>query len=347
MSWKYKCVRQFAADIESIQNNQAQRDAFMAGFMKGSVMYPKVQAMTFNVDRAERDSYEIEDECDVIVTTEPMLDHCGADVNLLPEQEYERPIYFTPFMMSVAMDACKSKCSKDTLAEYINKREYKAGVAFGRLFDRVFFLGMPEVGERGITQQPGTKLYDMSMNAKFNGLNTADPNAIANFFTYITHGMSNPRICMGSSAYELIGLRVLSTTGDTCSDVWDCAIERLNNRMGRDSRSIFEFNPIWDHITGIDPAATADEKTVLWVYDADYIKMGLQDDEEVSCVITKGHDIAESKRSMHMSTPHITRMNASRWVYNFVDQAEVVATEGERYQRCGQIGLTVPTPIVQ
>lgn len=345
MSWDYTCIDTFKADVNSIQNNRASRDSFARGVLKGSVFLQKLRGNTFNVDSETRDKYEFEEACETLITVMPTMVSCGADTNLLPEQGELPPVWFTPFVRQIAMDACKTECKKDSLAEYIQKKEYRAGVSFGKLFDQVFLYGMPEVGEPGITQCAGTEIVNFSLNDSFNELYTADPNTIANFFSYITHGMESPKICMGSTALEQIGYRAMSTTGDTCGDLWNCVVSLMQNRGM--SSDIISTSSMWDHVTGIDPNAPDDTHSLIWVYDEDYIGIGLQANEVVECPYNLGGDIVQSIRKLHMTSPQIRKDGASRWVFGFADHDKIVQLEGDRNKKCGQdIGITVPTPVI-
>lgn len=343
--WDYTCIDTFKADVNQIQNSAASRGAFFRGVLKGSIFLEKFQANTFNVTNTERDSYEFMEACETIITAMPTMVSCGADTNLLPDQGEMPPVWFAPFVRQIAMEACKTECKKDSLQEYISKKEFRAGVSFGKLFDQVFLQGMPEIGAPGITQCAGTEIINFAANPKYSDLCSADPNTIANFFTYITHGMEDPRICMGSTAYEAIGLRAMSTTGDTCSDIWDCAMERLRARGNSDN--MIGMASMWDHIQGIDPNNPMDTHSVMWVYDQAYIQIGLESQERVECPFLIGDgDYVRSKRSMHMTTPQIRKDGASRWVFGFADYQKLLDCEGDRNKKCGQSQvLTVPTPI--
>lgn len=348
MSWNYNCIDEFKRAFDAAQSNQLLRDNFQMGLMKGSIFLQKLGEFTFDIRDTMRQEYEIEQVCETIISTMPAMTACGADLPLVGEQSPFPPVYFSGFEKGVALDACRRKCNKDNLIDYLAKKEKSAGAGFGQLIDQVFLYGMPALGQAGITQLAGNHLVDLKDHPKFSDLccmEPPNPNALANFFMYITAGMDSPVICMGQGAMELMGYRKMSSTGDTCGNLWDCVRDLLSSRG---ANITFDVDAKFDFVTGIDPDAPDDEKSVMWIYDRGYIKMGLESTETRNCSITKGHDFVESQRMMHMSGPQIHRYGASRWIYNFCDQQKIVDCVGDRHSMmCGNNpSFTVATPIV-
>lgn len=348
MSWNYDCIYSFQRAFDAAQNSSTLRDSFQSGIMDGSIFFNKLGDFTFDIGDTMRREYMIEQMCRTVISTMPAMTSCGADLPLVGKQADFPPQYFSAFEQGVELEACRTACGKDTLIEDLAKQEKSAGAGFGQLIDQVFLYGMPSLGYAGITGLAGNHLMDLENHATYGDLTGADPdaNALANYFMYITHGMTNPVICMGSAAMELIGYRKMSQTGDSCGNLWTCVESLLASRGG--SNIVFDVDPMFDFVTGINPADPEATNSVMWAYDRGQIRMGLESNESRDCSITKGHDIVAAQRKMHMTGPQIRKLGSSRWIYNFIDQSKIEDSVGDRYKMmCGENpSFTVATPII-
>jgi len=187
-------------------------------------------------------------------------------------------------------------------------------------------------GGAGIFYGKGASRRNLTTTA-FNALNNADATTLANFFSQIMANKDDPCIYLGSATLELLGWRALNSA-DGCSELWDCVINTLANRLNQTPdqiRARFRTFDDLDHVTGIDPVALADAHSVIIVIDKDAVEMGTSDSPELGCPFPEGEDIGVVSRKMILTSPIITKDCAIEFIFGFIDVNDVNAQADAKY----------------
>lgn len=340
MGWKYNCVNEMLTAMGTAQRSASSRNAFNMGLASAPIWNT---INLFNVMDTKRDSYEVEYCNDEIITTLPEVDSCGSDLPLIGDMGERDVMYFSPIKRGVAIDFCKEKCDKNTLAEKLVEKEKQAGVGFGKLAEQMFWQGNG-LDEKGITGNKYTQYMDLSAHPKYSDLSVIDATGMANFFSSLIFGMDKPNIYVGAITMELLGWR--SQSDDNCTELWDCTVKHLATRLGRTPdqvQSMFIVKESFDCMIGIDALAPTDKDAVIMAVDRDRVRLGVGG-LEIGCPYSVGEDMGYTSRKMYMTAPQITKLGAVKFAYNFIDHNKIVECENGRYDcKGGQTCVTVPT----
>lgn len=352
--FNYTCIDTLIREIEGVHGGASARDRLLMGINKGSVIFNAISPYIFNVDKEVADYYDVAPVCEKIITTTMSLDSCSTDVNRIPDSEFRQRVRYTPVPKAVLIDLCKKDCREGTAQEHWLNKVEKAGVSIGRTIDAFYFYGLRDAGFAGITQLHTTKVRDMSAHPKFSDLAAlTQPNQLASFFDAILDDLEMPMIFMGPRMKELIGLKGYSTTGDTCSEFWDCFMTLLANRRGQSRpalEGLFSYNRIWDHVVGLDINNPTDKHSIIHVIDGAHFRMGMQSNPVFECVTPANRNVAEAEVSTHFTGPQILKEGTSRFYYGMINHADILECEELRDEdscvAAADYCLELPTPIV-
>lgn len=340
--YEFKTINALIARMIQQQNSSQARNAFNEGLTTAKI-WRAIQS--FAVTSLKEDSYQILPREDNILAATPELVACGSDIPVVSGNYVSDPVYYNPFKKRIAIQLCKSKCGPQTFEGKFNEAEKEGGASFGKLLESVFWRG--DGVKPGITQTVGSEFSNLS-TTNYADLDTQDAIQIANLFSMLSWGMTDPVFYHGPITAELLGWRSQSSTGDTCGDVWTCMVNQLAARFGESDaglRSRFQSIAQFDHMTGIDSNAPTDPHATIMVIDRAYSRMGISD-VEIGSTWNDGADIANSERAMYLTTPQILKMGAVRFAFGFLDHTKIITAEGGRYGDDGIPTVTVPTPLV-
>ncbi len=342
MGWEFNCIEDMVRAARSAQTSAEQRNAFLMGMNKASTMMGRLQGSLFNVDNQVRQMYRMEERCETVIANLPKPYHCGVDLPIAKSRRKTPPVYFTPFILGNALEACRTECEEGTFNEYMAEQEKSAGAGFGVDFDNVFWHGATDVGQKGFTSLYGNLFYDMAEGGNcYSDLCEASPNQMVNTFRSMVRGLNNAHIVMGEAAMEAIAYRDMSTTGDTCGNIWTCVMD-LMRQTGLNIT--FIVDPAFDRITGLFPNDPDKTGSVMWAYDPEFIRMGVQSNEDLGCPFAESSDIMTSARFMHFSGPQIRRYGSSRFFMNFMG-CDTASCFDKHYDECGgPPSLILPPP---
>lgn len=331
-----------AARINSYQNSSAARSKFDEGFQS----IPVWNLFTaFDITSLERDEYNIMQREPEILTGKPEPMSCGADIPIVSGNWVREPIEFIPATHRLALEMCKLKCGPDTFERKFGEAEKEAGAGFGKVMEQLVWFG--DSFNPGLTRTTGVEVLD-AIGTPYENLHTQDPVEIANFFSMISYNMDNPIFYMGPVMLEVLGWRMLSSTGDSCNQVWSCVLDTLSMRRGETVAQVsarFVNMTAFDYMTGINPNAAGTSYPTLMVIDKDHMRMGASANEIITQAIHVGHDFAQTTRMMSFTSPQVRKYGSLKFVFGLVPQQVVVDRAGTRYGPSGAPTIIVPTPL--
>jgi len=330
-----------AARMNSFQSSSQARAAFDEGFQS----IPIWNLFTpFDITTLERDEYNIMQREREILTTKPEPVSCGADIPVVKGNYTREPVEYVPSAHRLAIEMCRLKCGPETFEEKFLEAETEGGAGFGKFMEQLTWFG--DSFNPGLTRTTGVEIMN-AVGTDWADLDTKDPIQIANFFTMISHNMDNPFFYMGPVMLELIGWRMLSSTGDSCNQVWSCVLDALGQRLGETREQVsrrFVQMTAFDYMTGIDPNAPATSYPTLMVIDQDHMRMGVSG-EVVGAARDVNHDIAEATREMWFTSPQVRKYGSLKFVFGLVAQQKVADRTGSRYGPAGAPSIIVPVPL--
>lgn len=339
--YKFNSSTALAARMQSYQNSAAARNAFDEGFQA----IPVWNLFTaFDITSLERDEYNIMQREQEILTTTPEPISCGADIPVVKGGYAREPIEFIPSGHRLALEMCKMKCGPEDFELKFQQAEREAGAGFGKFMEQLVWYG--DSFNAGLTRTTGVEITDGSTGPYAN-LDTLNPVEIANFFSMISYNMDDPYFYIGPVMLELIGWRMLSSTGDSCNEVWSCILGTLGQRLGETPEQVssrFVTMAAFDCMTGIDNANPGTSYPTLMVIDKANMRMGASG-EDLGDAMAINHDIAETVREMYFTAPQVLKYGSLKFVFNLVEEAKVIARTGSRYGAAGKPSITVPTPL--
>jgi len=330
-----------AARMNSYQNSAAARAAFDRGFQ----MIPIWNLFNaFDITSLERAEYNIEQREPEVLTTMPEPVTCGADIPVVKGNYVREPIEYVPSAHRLAIEMCRLKCGPEDFEEKFQKAEEEGGAGFGKFMEQLTWFG--DAFNPGLTRTTGVEIMD-AQGTEYEDLHTKNPVEIANFLSMISYNMTNPYFYMGPVMRELLGWRMLSSTGDSCNQVWTCVLDTFSQRLGETPQQVaarFIDMSAFDYMTGIDPNNPTTSYPTLMVIDKDFIRMGASG-EELTTALPKGHDLAETVREMHFTSPQVLKYGSLKFVFGLVPQQAVADRTGSRYGPSGAPSIIVPTPL--
>ena len=345
MAYDFNCVDSFKSAVISAQNNNAARQAFLEGLAL-SPIWRIVSRLTTN--STGRFPYDVEPKNTKINMTLPEPDSCDSNpIALRPDDDVVRQWYYAErYKQNIQM--CKTECRDEAsvLSELV-KAEKKVGAGFGTLFEQMFWNGNA-TGGAGIFNSPGVEFRNLTGDANFGDLSTADANTLANFFTQLFQGKDNPVVYMGSSLLECIGWRALNSA-DGCSEIFECLLSLLANRLNESVDTvrgrIQTFEEL-DCVTGIDANDPTATHAVILVIDRDQVQMGSSDLPILGCGTTQGEDMVITSRKMIMTSPIVYKQCAVEFIFGFIPQEKIDMQAESKYcsadDRCC---MTVPVGV--
>lgn len=340
--YRFNSSAALAARMNSFQSSAQARAAFDEGFQS----IPIWNLFTaFDITSLERDEYSIEQREQEILTTKPEPVSCGADIPLVGGNYVNDPIEYVPSAHRLGLQLCKSKCGPEDFEDKFLQAEREAGAGFGKFMEQLTWFG--DAFNPGLTRTTGVEVMNAT-GTDYENLDTKDPVQIANFFSMLAHNMDNPFFYLGPVTLELIGWRMLSSTGDSCNQVWSCVIDTLAQRLGEtpaETSARFVQMTAFDYMTGIDPNAATTSYPALMVIDQANMRMGASGEEIGEAMVTS-HDFAEAIREMWFTSPQVLKRGSLKFVFNIVTQQKVADRTGSRYGPSGAPTITVPVPLI-
>ena len=329
MSYNNRCVSSLLTQMNTAQNSAQARNAFTEGLLNSSI-WDKIGRRTLN--ETGRFPYDFAPKQESIQTVIPEPDSCGSNPIALLGGNESTTQYQYADRYKLNLRLCKDDCKDEaTVLSKIIEQERQVGAGFGLLLDSMFWNGNA-AGGAGIFYGKGASRRNLTTTA-FNALNNADATTLANFFSQIMANKDDPCIYLGSATLELLGWRALNSA-DGCSELWDCVINTLANRLNQTPdqiRARFRTFDDLDHVTGIDPVALADAHSVIIVIDKDAVEMGTSDSPELGCPFPEGEDIGVVSRKMILTSPIITKDCAIEFIFGFIDVNDVNAQADAKY----------------